>query len=106
MVLRMGLHPPSRGGNSLILQLLIYISTGKNNINYIMNFLNKIPYQRNHRLGVELGVSLPTLNLIEVDFHGNSERIRMEIVQNWLYGNANQDISMRFLQKVADTLGK
>ncbi len=53
-----------------------------------MKFLDKVPFQRNHMLGVQLGISFHTLSIIETNYRGDSERIRMEIVQTWLDGIA------------------
>ncbi len=69
-----------------------------------MKLLQKVSLERNHRLGVELGVPPYQLNQIEVDHKGNSERIRMDIVQKWLHGDEN--ITLQFLEKAVYKLCK
>ena len=74
------------------------------NMPYIMKLLQSVPPQRNHRLGVELGVPLYSLNTIVKDHHDDCERVRMEVVQRWLNGNADPNVSLSFLEQVARRL--
>ena len=78
-------------------------SLGKS-IPFILKLLKRVPLERNHRLGVELGISPYRLNEIEVDYKGDSENIRIEIVQKWL--NSDGIITLRFLEKTAHKLCK
>ena len=79
------------------------LHAGKN-LPFILKLLEKVPLERSHRLGIELDIPVYLLNVIEVDYKNDSERIREEIVQKWLEGNRN--ISLEYLEKVANKLCK
>ena len=83
---------------------MLFFAIGKN-LPYILKLLARVPLDRNHRLGVELGIGHYKLNVIEVNHKGDCEQIRTEIVQRWLNGNGN-DVSLSFLTKVANKLCK
>ena len=82
----------------------MYVLHAGKNLPFILKLLEKVPLERNHRLGIELDIPVYLLNVIEVDHKNDSKRIREEIVQKWLEGNRN--ISLEYLEKVANKLCK
>lgn len=68
-----------------------------------MKLLEKVPFARNHGLGVDLGLPTHELGRIEVDHKGDSVRIRTEFIDSWLKGNGDE-VSRGFLEGVVKRL--
>ena len=80
-----------------------YIILGKN-VKFIMKLFERVPFQDNHSLGIELDMDMQVISVIETDYKGDSVRIRTELINHWI-NNAKGNASLNYLKVVAKKLG-
>ena len=54
------------------------------NIIFIRKLFEKVPFQDNHSLGIELDVAMDVISVIETDHKGDSIKIRNLLIDHWI----------------------